>query len=157
MIYQVWTEEAIARLRMLWAEGHSASEIGRRLGVSKNAVVGKVHRLGLPARPSPIRRDGSGGAPRRPAPHRVTGPTLPPLSSISDMAPGPKRSVSIRPIPARAVTPPAPKLTTNPCAWPIGEPRSANFRYCDKPTYLGRVYCPEHSAIAYRPADRARE
>ena len=60
-----WAEETIVRLRALWDEGHSTAEIGRRLGVSKNAVVGKAHRLDLPARPSPIRRDGSGG--ERPA------------------------------------------------------------------------------------------
>lgn len=50
-----WSEEKIAKLRILWAEGHSTAEIGRRINVSKNAVVGKVHRLDLPARPSPIR------------------------------------------------------------------------------------------------------
>lgn len=50
-----WTEGVIERLRALWAEGHAIAEIGRRLGVSKNAVVGKAHRLGLTARPSPIR------------------------------------------------------------------------------------------------------
>jgi GcrA cell cycle regulator len=66
-----WAEETIVRLRTLWDEGLSTAEIGRRLGVSKNAVVGKAHRLDLPARPSPIRRDGSGGgAPRRSAPRR---------------------------------------------------------------------------------------
>ena len=57
-----WAEETIVRLRTLWDEGLSTAEIGRRLGVSKNAVVGKAHRLDLPARPSPIRRDGSGPA-----------------------------------------------------------------------------------------------
>ena len=70
-----WAEETIVRLRTLWDEGLSTAEIGRRLGVSKNAVVGKAHRLDLPARPSPIRRDGSGpAAPRRSgaAPHRRT-------------------------------------------------------------------------------------
>jgi hypothetical protein len=49
-----WAEETIVRLRTLWDEGLSTAEIGRRLGVSKNAVVGKAHRLDLPARPSPI-------------------------------------------------------------------------------------------------------
>ena len=51
-----WNDEVISRLRDLWTEGHSTAEIGRRLGVSKNAIVGKAHRLDLPARPSPIRR-----------------------------------------------------------------------------------------------------
>ena len=51
-----WTDETIERLRTLWAEGHSTEEIGRRMGVSKNAIVGKAHRLRLPSRPSPIRK-----------------------------------------------------------------------------------------------------
>ena len=52
-----WNESSIAKLRALWAEGLSTAEIGRRMGVQKNAVVGKAHRLNLPSRPSPIRRD----------------------------------------------------------------------------------------------------
>ena len=81
-----WSEETIVHLRALWADGHSTAEIGRRLGVSKNAVVGKAHRLDLPARPSPIRRDGPGPRqPRRSVP-RTTGPTLPPLASTQHSA-----------------------------------------------------------------------
>ena len=79
-----WNEDVIGRLRELWAEGHSTAEIGRRLGVSKNAIVGKAHRLELPARPSPIRREGGEqAAERRTAPRRVEGPTLPPLATRS--------------------------------------------------------------------------
>ena len=51
-----WTEAQIDQLKELWGEGLSTSEIGRKLGVTKNAVVGKAHRLGLPPRPSPIKR-----------------------------------------------------------------------------------------------------
>jgi len=51
-----WTEETISRLRGLWQDGLSTAEIGRRLSVTKNAVVGKAHRLVLPPRPSPIRK-----------------------------------------------------------------------------------------------------
>lgn len=69
-----WAPEQIAELRRLWPTGLSTTEIGRRLGVSKNAVVGKAHRLELIARPSPIRprRDGAPQRPRRP---RQTPPT----------------------------------------------------------------------------------
>ena len=49
-----WSDEIITRLRTLWSEGYHTSEIGRLLGVSKNAVVGKAHRLDLPRRQSPI-------------------------------------------------------------------------------------------------------
>ena len=77
-----WTDEAIAKLRALWAEGLSTAEIGRRLNISKNAVVGKAHRLNLPPRPSPIRRtEGEAPSPRQPAPKRAQGPTLPPLAA----------------------------------------------------------------------------
>ena len=51
-----WNSDTVARLRQLWGEGHPTAEIGRRLGLSKNAVIGKAHRLDLPNRPSPIRR-----------------------------------------------------------------------------------------------------
>src|SRR5580704_4356957 len=80
-----WTDELIGQLRALWAEGHSTAEIGRRLGVTKNAIVGKAHRLDLPARPSPIRRDPDAVPVRRAPVRRVEGPTLPPLpSAVAD-------------------------------------------------------------------------
>ncbi|KXV46911.1 GcrA cell cycle regulator [Gluconobacter albidus] len=74
-----WTDETIARLRDLWSQGLSTAEIGRQLSITKNAVVGKAHRLGLPPRPSPIRNrkaaDGEAGtaeaAPRRKSPSRA--------------------------------------------------------------------------------------
>src|ERR1700710_236505 len=77
-----WTAEAIDQLRAFWAEGHSTAEIGRRMGISKNAIVGKAHRLDLDARPSPIRREAAKPVVERPSPYpRVAGPTLPPLAS----------------------------------------------------------------------------
>lgn len=51
-----WNEETIQRLRSLWQEGLSTAEIGRRMSITKNAVVGKAHRLVLSSRPSPIRK-----------------------------------------------------------------------------------------------------
>ncbi len=56
----VWTQDLIDNLGRLWAEGHSTAEIGRRLGLTKNAVVGKAHRLSLAPRPSPLK-----GPPKR--------------------------------------------------------------------------------------------
>jgi GcrA cell cycle regulator len=49
-----WTEQRVAELQQLWREGLSTAEIGKRLGITKNAVVGKAHRMGLSSRPSPI-------------------------------------------------------------------------------------------------------
>lgn len=54
-----WTEERIAQLTELWSQDLSTAEIGKKLGITKNAVVGKAHRLGLPKRQSPIRRSPS--------------------------------------------------------------------------------------------------
>src|SRR5450631_395150 len=80
-----WSDEVNTQLRALWADGHSTAEIGRRLGVTKNAIVGKAHRLDLPARPSPIRRDPNAVPVRRATVRRVEGPTLPPLpSTVTD-------------------------------------------------------------------------
>ena len=99
-----WTDEVIERLRTLWAEGHSTAEIGRRLGVSKNAIVGKAHRLDLTARPSPIRRDPTAQDAARQAPtRRLEGSTLPPLASTD--APIPVVAAIIEP---PSAPPPAP-------------------------------------------------
>ena len=166
-----WNDETIARLRELWAEGLSTAEIGRRMSVSKNAVVGKAHRLNLPARPSPIRRDGAGVVARPPAARRVTGPTLPPLSAAAIPAPvaavaaapaavprPPARPAAAapRPVAVRAVPYSPGRLST--CCWPIGEPGTKSFRFCDSDATQGKPYCGEHAALAYvRVRDRRDE
>jgi GcrA cell cycle regulator len=158
-----WTDEAIARLRALWDEGHSTAEIGRRMQVSKNAVVGKAHRLNLPARPSPIRRDAAPSA-RAAAPRRVTGPTLPPLpASVVEVAapvvesPPPVVVVAPRaPQPVAVARPVAPLRPVSvprgrnvSCCWPIGEPGTKSFRFCDAEASSGKPYCSEHVQLAY--------
>ncbi len=168
-----WTEETIERLRALWAEGLSTAEIGRRMGISKNAVVGKAHRLNLAARPSPIRRDGLGGAARAPALRRVTGSTLPPLAAATEpagvavpasvVAPAPvmPRPVAreplavVKPAPLRAVAPRLGRSTA--CCWPIGEPGTKSFRFCDAAATAGKPYCTEHAQIAYVKVRDRRE
>ena len=152
-----WNEETIGRLRSLWDEGHSTAEIGRRLGITKNAVVGKAHRLSLPARPSPIRRSsGEGRAPRRPTPRRVNGPTLAPLMVASVPA---RAAEAPRPPPVlRAVaTSPRPAGRVSACCWPIGEPGTVSFRFCSDAAMHGRPYCAEHAAIAYVKVRDRRE
>jgi GcrA cell cycle regulator len=161
-----WTDEVIERLRALWAEGHSTAEIGRRMGVSKNAVVGKAHRLGLTARPSPIRRGAGGDAPRRATIRRAVGPTLPPLSGpaepvlpIAVPAPPPLRVAVVAPVPNPVPSVQAPSLRSVgrtsgggrviPCCWPIGEPGTRSFRFCDETSAAGKPYCAEHAALAY--------
>jgi GcrA cell cycle regulator len=179
----VWNEDTIRQLRELWAEGHSTAEIGRRLGVSKNAIVGKAHRLELDARPSPIRRESGKPDAERPAPlQRPAGPTLPPLASASvappvvrldppapRRVPVPEATVRVpvlpaRP-PARAEAPPMRAMSPQPirraaptCCWPIGEPGTKAFRFCDDLSLPGKPYCDDHAKLAYvRIKDRKED
>ncbi len=159
-----WTDEVIDRLRLLWAEGLSTAEIGRRLGVSKNAVVGKAHRLSLPPRPSPIRRGQPGDMPRPPSIRRVTGPTLPAMAAPVAVPPAAPPALP-RPPPLKAVPPvpavralgraPGGRLVA--CCWPIGEPGTRSFRFCDDESLPGKPYCSAHAALAYVKVRDRRE
>ncbi len=166
-----WNDESIARLRVLWAEGLSTAEIGRRMGISKNAVVGKAHRLLLTSRPSPIRREQDGSRPARPAaPRRVTGPTLPSLAEApaprmdaialplrTTVAPvAPPASVP-RPLSVAVRTPNPDRRRNLPCCWPIGEPGTRSFRFCDGESLPGKPYCDTHAALAYVKVRDRRE
>ncbi len=177
-----WNDETIARLRTLWNEGLSTAEIGRRMGVSKNAVVGKAHRLGLAARPSPIRRDASGASTPRPAaPRRIVGPTLPPLGAALAVAeevkverPEPRivakaplaepavpkppaaHPISAHAAPVRAIASPRTSRLAA-CCWPIGEPGTKSFRFCDEEALTGKPYCGEHAQLAYVKVRDRRE
>jgi len=146
-----WNDDTIERLRALWAEGLSTAEIGRRMGVSKNAVVGKAHRLNLTARPSPIRRDGE-KSPRRRQPKRVHGATLPALTAAMAPMPvieAPRLAERSAPHVLRAIPAPRPGARLTPCCWPIGEPGTRSFHFCDVDAIAGKPYCEEHASKAY--------
>ncbi len=178
----VWDDETIRLLRDLWTQGHSTAEIGRRLGVSKNAIVGKAHRLDLDARPSPLRRDVVKPASDRVAPYpRMAGPTLPPLASahaptmlhttvptnIQPLRPpvvlGPRPVASApaaapAPRPAMPAAPTQTRRSAPSCCWPIGEPGTKTFRFCDDSSVPGKPYCDEHAKLAYvRIRDRKED
>lgn len=162
-----WTEEAISTLRVLWAEGLSTAEIGRRMGISKNAVVGKAHRLNLPARPSPIRRvPGQAPAPR--APRMTSRPAMPrPMPMLPIQRPlgqggfgGGQAAQPAQaqaplfqaPRPAQPAPAPRPaplRFGNSTCCWPIGEPGTPGFRFCTSAAIAGKPYCEEHAALAY--------
>ena len=156
-----WTDEVIDRLRAFWAAGVSTAEIGRRLGVSKNAVVGKAHRLSLAARPSPIRRGTVDETPKRPAVRRVVGATLAPIA----LAAAEPKPLVVAPPPAVVSPPPilravhrAPGGRLVACCWPIGEPGTRSFRFCDAESLPGKPYCSAHAALAYvKVRDRREE
>jgi GcrA cell cycle regulator len=156
-----WTEEQIGRLRALWADGHSTAEIGRRMGVSKNAVVGKAHRLNLSARPSPIRRvPGQAPAPRapRPAPMRAAerSPFLARAFTVVGQAPALRPTPPPAPRPV-APPPPPPRLSNATCCWPIGEPGKPGFRFCTDRALATKPYCEAHATQAYVRAKPKQE
>ena len=144
-----WGPDAIETLRALWAEGLSTAEIGRRMGVSKNAVVGKAHRLNLPARPSPIRRDGA-STPRPAVPRVAVRRSLPPRPVAPPPPPAP---VAPRPAPVRHVS----RAGLRSCSWPIGEPGTRGFHFCGCEALPGKPYCAEHAAVAYVKVRDRRE
>lgn len=149
-----WPDERIADLRLLWIAGYSTPEIGRRLGCTKNAVVGKVNRLAdLVRRPSPIKRKGSIALPAPQPVHIVPRITLPPLSS----SPTPivaRPACVAHPTPTPAPTP-RPERHGARCQWVLEK-----GRMCDAPATAwrsngtaapeGAVWCPAHRAKVYQ-------
>jgi len=148
MSNDTWTEGTIARLRELWSEGHATAEIGRRLGVSKSAVVGKAHRLDLTARPSPIKAGGLTAGPRL----REIKAVVPKLSDMI-MLPSCAPPTSREPTP-RAEQRQSAISRTKTCCWPIGNPKQSGFRFCDAPALVAKPYCEDHANQAYRTSSQ---
>lgn len=149
-----WTDERIALLRTSWESGMTASQIAEALGegVTRNAVIGKAHRLGLEARPSPVKvgeivEDLVGGVVA--AVEGVIGAAGEAIAAVVAPRAAPKR-------PARPVAPAKPAKTTlldlseKVCKWPIGHPGETDFHFCGKAAQTGFPYCTEHCAIAYQ-------
>ncbi len=154
-----WTEDRVALLRELWTKGLSASQIAVQLGgVSRNAVIGKAHRLGLESRPSPIRGGGGGSRSRR---NRAISRAIEARALRGTMAneeidgepvvPEPGQRIMDRPL-----SPPArPISDVKDCLWPIGDPSDDAFSFCGEDTAPGRPYCANHCAMAYIRKDRS--
>jgi GcrA cell cycle regulator len=152
-----WTDLKIERLRSLWDDGLSASAIGRALNLSKNAVVGKAHRLDLSARPCPIKplsgpRQKRTHKPRVPLPP-FSGPVCPaPILDVheKDTEIGPHMLAA--PKASLPVSPPALQMSAyriSQCSWPFGDPGTPTFRFCDSPSLPGKPYCAAHASRAY--------
>lgn len=141
-----WTAEMIGRLRELWADKClSAAEIGRQMRLSKNAILGKAHRLGLPPRPSPIRPVGSWQQPKR----RGVWPPVPKLAPLpSAMAPA-----LVQPGPAPTVRASSPTLVSvgpvTTCCYPVGDVGTPTFHFCEATVLPGSPYCREHDQLCY--------
>jgi len=156
-----WTDERVETLKKLWQEGHSASQIAKTLGgVTRNAVIGKVHRLGLSGRAAPSQPTRPLYKPSRPA-RPATGHESRPQAA----APRRAEPSLTRPVVSQPLTPyvEAPgtatvlTLGTKMCKWPIGDPSSDEFSFCGRVASDGAPYCVEHARVAYQPSQKTRK
>jgi len=144
-----WNDTLIARLRALWDEGLSTAEIGRRLGFSKNAVIGKAHRLDLSPRRSPIRAAGSGKPRERHRPRVPKLADIAPLRAVPTKPTTPPQPAPPQPMPSTTIVSEPVRLGTTLCCWPIGAPGTPDFRFCNERVVAGKPYCEAHCARAY--------
>jgi GcrA cell cycle regulator len=165
-----WTDDRVAILKKLWTEGLSASQIAKQLGgVTRNAVIGKVHRLGLAGRAAPsrpIKRVSVPIARVRPILAEQVAAIVKPLRVATPESVITASSANDAPAPAAAVKPVKPKpraprngeiigvlqLGPHMCKWPIGDPGDVDFGFCGSHCDTTAVYCEEHAAIAFQPA-----
>jgi GcrA cell cycle regulator len=157
-----WTDERVETLKKLWADGLSASQIAAELGgITRNAVIGKVHRLGLSGRA----KSPSSAAPRPRKPRatshmlRVSRSSMRGNTALAhayelDIEPEPQLIDNVIPLGQRRSLL---ELTENTCRWPIGDPGTADFFFCGGPTITSLPYCAYHSRVAYQPANARRD
>lgn len=165
-----WTDETIARLKALYADGLSASAIAADLGCgSRNAIIGKARRLGLSSPKTPrstrhampkVEREKIVKPPRmegrrkaKPNPSLIAAKiaTLPKVKAYAEPAPA---AVLRMPADApRGAVAAVMGRGSNQCGFPIGDPRNADFRFCcAEVEQEGAIYCPTHQAIVFAPA-----
>lgn len=136
-----WSDERVDILKKLWGEGKTAAEIAKQLGegVTRNAVIGKAHRLKLSSRLSPIQQNTKkkkvDSAPR-PVVRRTPQPKMPAFE-------GKKVSMA--------------ELTEKMCRWPSGDPQSEDFSFCGCDIVEGIPYCSTHAQLAYQVTSRAKK
>lgn len=173
-----WSDERVELLKKLWSEGLSASQIATAMGgVTRNAVIGKVHRLGLSGRA----KSNAGGAQKARKPVTVamsrtatvnarataTIPMVQGNNALATVAVASEAPVlKAEPLAVAATsTMAAPEsqrvtimeLRENMCRWPMGDPTTADFCFCGNKTTPGIPYCTFHSRIAYQPPERRRD
>ena len=138
-----WNDENVVRLKELWDQGLPTAQIGKLLGFTKNAVVGKAHRIGLERRPSPIRRTAV-----KPDRKKARSPVMPKLNFEKNSL------ANTNYVPEVKTFQPSIKnvFTVNAkrgCEWPEGHPDEPEFHFCNKKRFEDKPYCLDHCAIAY--------
>jgi GcrA cell cycle regulator len=152
-IAPTWTTERLERLKNCFEAGLSCREIAADIGVSRNAVIGKLSRLNLTreqsgeARP-PARKDTTEGKRREPRPRQQ-------YRLLQAVYAGSQSAAVDDPIP-NAHCCSLMELDTARCRWPINTPGEADFCFCGNTPAAGLPYCPGHSRLAYQPGSRQR-
>lgn len=157
-----WNDERTAQLARFWAAGLSASTIAERLGgVSRNAVIGKLHRLGLSQQAAkPKAKAQPSTAARKPASPQslsVQGAQALKPALAPSPAPSPRLAVVPRTKPeaeASGVT--LIELKERMCRWPEGDPKTPEFRFCGARRANEGPYCARHAGLAHKPGKIAR-
>lgn len=159
-----WTDKKIEKLKKLWEKGLSTAEIGKKLDFSKNAIVGKVHRLGLSNRTSPIKTSSKTTKKNtevlsetkvKNTTKKTLKPVEAPLKTAKKETPhiAKNESVKVSKVSLKNKKTTAGlsllELTSDLCCWPIDDINSENFHFCGKKVFKNKPYCLEHCAIAY--------
>ncbi len=168
----IWTPARIGTLQELWGSGLSAKEIAARLGsgITRNAVIGKAHRLGLSSRPSPIKR-GAEKVPGAPlVKTRMSAPKAMGLrrdvmvgsgaynasqarnTGFEDNEPRGRRDAGYTRTFKGSNT--ASQVQAQQCRWPLGDPLKPGFRFCEHTAIPGLSYCYDHACVAYQGAKK---
>ena len=137
-----WDENNVTKLRELWDQGLPTAQIGKLLGFTKNAVVGKAHRIGLERRPSPIRRTAV-----KPDRKKARSPVMPKLNfenATKEKDINNDKS-SFQPLVKNLFN----SNQKRGCEWPVGHPDESDFHFCNKDRFEDKPYCLDHCAVAY--------
>ena len=170
-----WTDERVEMLKKLWSDGLSASQIAAQLGgVSRNAVIGKVHRLKLSGRAktpasgapktkrtgstrTPAPRNSGYGAGRTTTVTRAVGATVMKREvGLETLAEADMRPIEDIVVPiSRKLT--LIELTENTCKWPQGDPLSDDFHFCGHQSEDDSPYCKYHARLAFQPSSERKK
>ena len=157
-----WNDERVDLLKKLWSDGLSASQIAGRLGgVTRNAVIGKVHRLGLSGRATTSRMKSHRPRARSQASKRLMKPRFATLGNPALRQLYLGDSEPYTPSAEELVIPPNERrsiqtLTEASCRWPIGDPQQSDFHFCGRKKVLGLPYCEFHARRAFQPPQPRR-
>ena len=151
-----WSDERVELLKKLWSEGLSASQIAGRLGgVTRNAVIGKVHRLGLSGRATTSRMKSSRPRARAASAKRAARPNFKQLGNPAFRNLYQGEAEPFVPSAEELDIPLAERksmqdLTESCCRWPIGDPQHEDFHFCNRKKVPGLPYCEFHARRAFQ-------